>query len=242
MSDPTLTRRRMAALAGAFVASLAGCSGILNDSSPDEATDAGSGGGRSDGSGGGSDESGDETDAGGDGNADGADSENGGDTTDGSDADGTETIPLQSEPRDSLTVSMMAGEDGTTLRFDPPLVWVKTGGTVTWGLESGNHSVTAYHPDTDRPQRIPDDADPFDSDVLAESNPTFEHTFETPGVYDYYCEPHRANGMVGTVVVGTPDPDGQPGLAEPQDELLDAASESIARLNERTRTLLDGGD
>ncbi|MCU4801514.1 plastocyanin/azurin family copper-binding protein [Halobacteria archaeon HArc-gm2] len=238
MSDPTLTRRRMAALAGASAASLAGCSGILNDSSPEEATDAGSGGGGSDGAA-------DETGAGDDGSGgggDGSDSENGSEATDGSDADGTETIPLQSEPRDSLTVSMVAGEDGTKLQFDPPLVWVKTGGTVTWGLESGNHSVTAYHPDNDRPQRIPEDASSFDSDVLAESNPTFEHTFETPGVYDYYCEPHRANGMVGTVVVGRPDPDGQSGLADPQDELLDAASESITRLNERTRELLEDAD
>lgn len=234
MSDPTLTRRRMAALAGASAASLAGCTGILNDSSPDETSDAGSGDGGSDGA--------DETGAGGDGSGDGSDSGSGGEATDASDSEGTETIPLQSEPRDSLTVSMVAGDDGTTLRFDPPLVWVKPGGTVTWGLESGNHSATAYHPDTDRPRRVPEDADAFDSDVLAESNPTFEHTFETPGVYDYYCEPHRANGMVGTVVVGRPDPDGQPGLAEPQDELLDAASESITRLNERTRELLEDAD
>lgn len=226
----------MAALAGASAASLAGCSGILNDSSPDDdATDAGSGGGGSDGDGDGS--------GGGDGDSgDGSDSGSGDDATDGSDADGTETIPLQSEPMDGLTVSMVAGDDGTALRFDPSLVWVEAGGTVTWGLESGNHSVTAYHPDNDRPQRIPEDADPFDSGVLAESDPTFEHTFETPGVYDYYCEPHRANGMVGTVVVGRPDPDGQPGLADPQDEILDDASESITRLNERTRELLEGAD
>lgn len=229
MSEPTLTRRRMAALAGASAASLAGCTGILNDSSPDETTDSGSGGG------------GDGGDDGG-GNGGGSDSGNGGNATDGSGPDGTEAIPLQSEPRDSLTVSMVAGDGGSDLSFDPQLVWVKPGGTVTWGLESGNHSATAYHPDNDRPQRIPRDASPFDSGVLAESNPTFEHTFETPGVYDYYCQPHRANGMVGRVVVGRPDPSGQPGLAEPQDDLIEAASESITRLNERTRTLLDGAD
>lgn len=239
MSDPTLTRRRMAALAGAAAASLAGCTGILNDSSStEEPTDSGSGG---DGSGsGGSDGGGD--DGSGNVNESGGGSDSGsGDATDGSGADGTEAIPLQSEPADSLSVSMVA-DGGGALYFEPQLVWMKPGGTVTWGLESGNHSVTAYHPDNDRPQRIPDDASPFDSDVLAESNPSFEHTFETPGVYDYYCRPHRANGMVGTVVVGTPDPSGQPGLTEPQDELLDAAGESIATLNERTRTLLDGAD
>jgi hypothetical protein len=32
----------------------------------------------------------------------------------------------------------------------------------------------------------------------------FEHTFDVPGTYDYYCIPHRLMGMVGRIVVGEP--------------------------------------
>ena len=30
---------------------------------------------------------------------------------------------------------------------------------------------------------------------------SFEHTFNTPGTYDYYCEPHRGMGMTGSITV-----------------------------------------
>jgi plastocyanin len=30
---------------------------------------------------------------------------------------------------------------------------------------------------------------------------TYSHTFETTGTYEYYCQPHRSQGMVGTIVV-----------------------------------------
>ncbi|WP_336343360.1 plastocyanin/azurin family copper-binding protein [Halalkalicoccus ordinarius] len=31
---------------------------------------------------------------------------------------------------------------------------------------------------------------------------TFEHTFDSPGVYKYYCTPHVAMGMKGAIFVG----------------------------------------
>jgi plastocyanin len=30
---------------------------------------------------------------------------------------------------------------------------------------------------------------------------SFEITFDEPGEYNYYCEPHRGAGMVGKVIV-----------------------------------------
>ncbi|WP_241997224.1 plastocyanin/azurin family copper-binding protein [Halorubrum sp. SD626R] len=29
----------------------------------------------------------------------------------------------------------------------------------------------------------------------------YEHTFEEPGTYEYFCIPHEGSGMVGTVRV-----------------------------------------
>jgi plastocyanin len=33
------------------------------------------------------------------------------------------------------------------------------------------------------------------------SGDTYEHTFEVPGTYHYFCIPHERGGMVGTVTV-----------------------------------------
>jgi hypothetical protein len=76
--------------------------------------------------------------------------------------------------------------------------------------DAGNsHTVTAYHPAIlDRPRRIPDGADPWDSDYLLPGQ-TFEITLSVEGVYDYYCIPHEHAGMVGRIVVGRP-PDNDP--------------------------------
>lgn len=85
--------------------------------------------------------------------------------------------------------------------FTPAILWVETGSTVTWAVEAGTYAIAAYPPDVYRVQRIPDGAASFDSGIL-EVGDTFEHTFETPGVYNYLCQPHEQHGMVGLNVVG----------------------------------------
>ena len=137
-------------------------------------------------------------------------------------------IPDHPEPE--ATVRMFSDDTGD--HFDPHVVWVEEGGTVTWNNESGAHSATAYHPDNDRPLRQPDGTSAWDSGVKTESGETFKHTFETPGVYQYYCSPHEDGGMMGAVIVGDPDPHEQPGLAEPQDSFSETAAEKITDLNE----------
>lgn len=133
------------------------------------------------------------------------------------------------EPVKQATVTMVTND--SSHHFDPHIIWVKPGGTVTWEVESGSHTATAYHPDTDKPLRIPDGATPWDSETLSETGVTFEHSFETKGVYDYYCSPHEATGMIGSVIVGEPDAHGQPGLAASQDDLPEKAQSKIAELN-----------
>lgn len=133
----------------------------------------------------------------------------------------------------------MTTTDGES-HFEPHVVWVEAGGTVTWRLESGSHSATAYHPDNSDPRRIPQGAAAWDSSVVSEQGVTFEHTFEPPGVYDYFCRPHESVGMVGSVLVGRPD-DGGPGLAAPQSDLPAATAEKVRSLNQRATTALGGG-
>lgn len=113
--------------------------------------------------------------------------------------------------------------------FTPAVVWVEASATVTFEDVAGGHSVTAYHPDNDRPERVPSSAGGFDSGLLDQGE-TFELTFEEPGVYNYYCIPHEGLGMVGLVVVEGPQ-DG-PGTTQPDEVESSAASESLGRLLE----------
>lgn len=135
------------------------------------------------------------------------------------------------EPAEHADVAMLS--DDTGHHFEPHVVWVETGGTVTWTNESGSHTTTAYHSEFDKPSRIPDDADPWDSGMFSEEGKTFERMFEVEGVYDYFCIPHEYRGMVGSVIVGEPDPHDQPGLAEPQEDLPGEARAVLAELNEQ---------
>jgi plastocyanin len=101
------------------------------------------------------------------------------------------------------------------LAFDPEKVTIAVGDTVTWdNVGSIGHSVTAYEGE------IPDGAAYFASggfesqsaaeDAYSTGDPesgdipggeTYEHTFGTPGTYEYFCIPHESAGMVGTVEV-----------------------------------------
>lgn len=80
--------------------------------------------------------------------------------------------------------------------FDPVGLQVKPGTTVHFEIAAGSHSATAYA------DRIPTEANLFDSGRMSDG--VFEHTFDEPGTYDYYCRPHKSIGMVGRIVVGEP--------------------------------------
>lgn len=139
-------------------------------------------------------------------------------------------------PVEHVEVEMLSNDTGH--HFHPHVAWVEPGGTVTFRNASGSHTTTAYHPDNDRQRRIPEGAEPFDSGLLTEQGATFEHTFEEPGVYDVLCVPHEGLGMIGTVLVGEPDPHGQPGLSEPGDGMGERPAKKIEDLNAQVQTML----
>lgn len=100
----------------------------------------------------------------------------------------------------------------TDSAFDPPELTVSVGDTVTWLNTSGRaHTVTAYD------NAIPEAADffasgDFDSTEAARdawgngggsifSCESYEHTFEVPGTFNYFCIPHERVGMTGRIIV-----------------------------------------
>lgn len=91
----------------------------------------------------------------------------------------------------------------STLEFDPDTVRVQVGETVRW-----ENSSIIVHTVTGDPEKatkdesvvLPKGASPFHSGNL-DPKASFEHTFQTPGTYRYFCIPHEGTSMYGTVVV-----------------------------------------
>ena len=96
--------------------------------------------------------------------------------------------------------------EGSEYYFDPIGLFVESGDTATFEIQSGSHSATAYKEGNGPASvtRIPDGAEAFNSEILSEQGATYEHTFETTGTYDFFCIPHKTLGMVGRIVVGEP--------------------------------------
>ncbi|WP_247007561.1 DUF5059 domain-containing protein [Halorientalis litorea] len=102
--------------------------------------------------------------------------------------------------------------DMTAVAFEPEEITISQGDTVAWKHVGGEaHNVVAYE------DEIPADADywasgGFGSEEAAregwengegavQSGEAYVKTFETTGTHGYFCTPHEAAGMVGTVVV-----------------------------------------
>jgi plastocyanin len=96
--------------------------------------------------------------------------------------------------------------DGTEYLFDPIGLHVEPGDTVRWVNVSGAHSATSYAEGNGgaSERRIPEGAEPWNSEVLAQPGAEFEYTFEEEGTYDYFCIPHKTLGMIGRIVCGEP--------------------------------------
>ncbi len=100
---------------------------------------------------------------------------------------------------------MRSDPQGARVWFDPIGLYVEPGQTVRWVVDSNVHTTTAYHPRNDgHSLRIPEGAVPWDSGFLVNPGDRFEVTLTVEGVYDYFCAPHEAAGMVGRLVVGRP--------------------------------------
>ncbi len=207
-NDSLYTRRRMLGLTGgAAVIGLAGCTGTqTNDPGGSEATSTPAEDQHDEEEGGHDDEEGSHDD-----------DEHGHDDAVG-------------EPTDTAEVAMVTTDDGE--HFEPHVARVNVGGTVTFVNESGSHTATAYHPGNDQPQLVPDGTTAWDSGLLSGDGATFEHTFETEGVYHYYCAPHETVGMIGSVIVGEPDAHEQRALEDPPEDKPESVREKIGELNE----------
>jgi len=93
-----------------------------------------------------------------------------------------------------VTVSVGAGDQG--LAFDPTLLWVDPGTTITfeWTGNGGAHNV----------QNVEGPAALDSGDPVGEEGHTYEYetSEDDVGITHYHCVPHTAVGMHGGLAVG----------------------------------------
>jgi plastocyanin len=113
--------------------------------------------------------------------------------------------PYPSRAAGVVEIQMRSDPQGATVWFDPIGLWIAPGQSVRWVVAANVHTTTAYHPkNAGHSLRIPEGAAPWDSGYLVQPGAHFEVTLTVEGVYDFYCMPHEAAGMVGRIVVGRP--------------------------------------
>jgi pseudoazurin len=92
----------------------------------------------------------------------------------------------------AMTIEMLNKDDaGNKMIFSEELAKVDVGETVTWLPTSKGHNVEMI-------------AGPDGAELPKKSKNGKEVsiTFEVPGIYYYWCTPHKGMGMIGLVVVG----------------------------------------
>jgi halocyanin-like protein len=98
--------------------------------------------------------------------------------------------------QDSVTISVGAGDQG--LAFDPTLVWVDEGTTITWEWTGAGGAHNVQTVDGGGPASL-DSGDP-----VGEEGATYEYetSSEDAGITHYHCVPHTAVGMHAGLAVG----------------------------------------
>tara|TARA_B100001057_G_C22644409_1_gene869523 strand:- start:390 stop:809 length:420 start_codon:yes stop_codon:yes gene_type:complete len=79
--------------------------------------------------------------------------------------------------------------NGKRMVYSPEVARIDVGDTVTWLPASKGHNVEMI-------------SSPNEMKFKSKNNKEAKITFDTPGIYYYWCTPHKGMGMVGLVVVG----------------------------------------
>tara|TARA_B100001741_G_scaffold55863_1_gene43544 strand:+ start:4203 stop:4652 length:450 start_codon:yes stop_codon:yes gene_type:complete len=90
------------------------------------------------------------------------------------------------------TVEMLNKKDKEIMVFSEKIVRVNLGEKVFWKATDKGHNVEFIK------NGVPEGVEKFKSKY----NQDVEYTFEIPGIYAYWCTPHKSMGMIGFVVVG----------------------------------------
>ena len=89
-----------------------------------------------------------------------------------------------------VTIEMLNKDaDGNRMVYSQEIAKIEVGDTLTWLPASKGHNVEMI-------------SSPNDMKFKSKNGKEAKITFDTPGVYYYWCTPHKGMGMIGLVVVG----------------------------------------
>lgn len=91
------------------------------------------------------------------------------------------------------TVEMLNKKGKERMLFSEKITRISTGDTITWKALSKGHNIEFI-----MKNGVPAGVAKFKSKLSKDAN----YKFTVPGIYAYWCTPHKSMGMVGFVVVG----------------------------------------
>ena len=90
------------------------------------------------------------------------------------------------------TIEMLNKLGKENMVFSKKIVKVDIGNTVFWKATKAGHNVEFIK------GGVPEGVEKFRSKLSKDT----EYKFEIPGIYAYWCTPHKGMGMIGFIVVG----------------------------------------
>ena len=94
---------------------------------------------------------------------------------------------------EDTTVEMLNKLDKRTMVYSQEIVRIDPGDTVFWKAINTGHNVEFISKNG-----VPEGVEKFKSKIGKDT----EFTFTIPGIYAYWCVPHKTLGMIGFVIVG----------------------------------------
>ena len=90
------------------------------------------------------------------------------------------------------TIDMLNKQGKESMVYSKKIVKINVGDTIFWKAKTKGHNVEFIK------GGVPDGVDKFKSKF----NKDVEYKFTIPGIYAYWCTPHKSMGMIGFVIVG----------------------------------------
>ena len=90
------------------------------------------------------------------------------------------------------TIEMLNKQGKESMDYSKKVVKINVGDTIFWKATDKGHNVEFIK------GGVPEGVDKFKSKY----NIDVEYTFTIPGIYAYWCTPHKNMGMIGFIVVG----------------------------------------
>ena len=90
------------------------------------------------------------------------------------------------------TIEMLNKLDNEYMVFSKKIVYIDSGDTIFWKATDKGHNVEFVK------GAVPTGVEAFKS----KPNQDTEYKFSIPGIYAYWCTPHKTRGMIGFVIVG----------------------------------------